>query len=421
MKIAVIGAGVTGVTSAHELCADGHDVTVFESNQTAAEGTSFANGGLILPGWPDLLGKPDGLGRLLQPGTSNAGTMRLNSWPGSSSWGWIWRWHQARRHPEAVAGRAARFQLIRYSQQRLDALTEERQLTHDRQPGILILWRHEREAQQARAVLPQLREWGLTARELDPAATRQLEPALNPETPLHGALELPDATHANTRQFTLLLKSVVQQAGCRFEFGHTVERLDAGGTHGVTVVLADGQSVGFDQVVVCAGPASAPLLRPLGLNLPLQPLYAHSVSAAVREPLDAPVSAVLDAHHRVSIARLGQRVRVAGGALLGGQRNRPSANELRHLYRVLMDWFPGAARLGGPKGSVQEWFGVQLVLPDGIPLIGQCAVPRVWLNLGHGASGWSMACGSARALADQIGGRATDIDMSRFAPTRLAS
>ena len=84
-----------------------------------------------------------------------------------------------------------------------------------------------------------------------------------------------------------------------------------------------------------------------------------------------------------------------------------------------MDWFPGAARLGGPKGSVQEWLGAQLVLPDGLPLVGQSTIPRVWLNLGHGASGWSMACGSARALADQLGGRATDIDMSRFSPTRL--
>ena len=177
-----------------------------------------------------------------------------------------------------------------------------------------------------RAILPQLREWGLLAREIDEVSARHIEPALNAETPLHGALELPSATHANTRQFTLLLKTVVQQAGGRFEFGRAVERIDAGSPNGVSVVLADGQRVPFDQIVVCAGAASARLLRPLGLNLPLQPLYAHSISAAVREPLDAPVSAVLDARHQVSVARLGQRVRVAGGALLGGHRTQPSAD-----------------------------------------------------------------------------------------------
>jgi D-amino-acid dehydrogenase len=419
MKIAVIGAGVTGVTSAHELCADGHDVTVFESNQTAAEGASFANGGLVLPGWPASLGPMESLGNLLLPGATNPGARRLNRWPGGGTWPWIWRWHRA-RHTDPAARPAAQFQLIRYSQERLDAITEDHQLAHERQQGLLLLWRHEREALQTRKVLPLLREWGLVAREVDPDTARQIEPALNNETPLHGALELPGATHANTRQFTLLLKNVVQQAGGRFEFGHTVERIDAGNAQEVSVVLTDGQRVPFDQIVVCAGAASARLLRPLGQALPLQPLYAHSVSAAVREPLDAPVSAVLDARQQVTVARLGQRVRVAGGALLGGLRARPSADELKRLYRVLMDWFPGAARLGGPKGSVQEWFGAQLVLPDGMPLIGQSAMPRVWLNLGHGACGWSMACGSARALADLIGGRATDIDMSGFAPTRLA-
>lgn len=418
MKIAVIGAGVIGVTSAHELCADGHEVTVFESNQTAAEGTSFANGGLILPGWPASLGPMEGLGSLLRPGTPNSGARRLNSWPGGGTWRWMWRWHRARQ-TDSADRQSAQFQLIRYSQDRLDAITEDHQLGHERQQGLLLLWRHEREGQQMRAILPQLREWGLLAREIDEVSARHIEPALNAETPLHGALELPSATHANTRQFTLLLKTVVQQTGGRFEFGRAVERIDAANPNGVSVVMADGQRVPFDQIVVCAGAASARLLRPLGLNLPLQPLYAHSISAAVREPLDAPVSAVLDARHQVSVARLGQRVRVAGGALLGGHRTQPSADELKRLYRVLMDWFPGAARLGGPKGSVQEWFGAQLVLPDGLPLVGQSTIPRVWLNLGHGASGWSMACGSARALADQLGGRATDIDMSRFSPTRL--
>ncbi len=422
MKIAVIGAGVIGVTTAYELSADGHEVTVFEQHQTAGEATSFANGGLIVPGWPAAFGATGGLGALLRPGGATGHGLRLHGWPGGGAWGWLWRWHRAQRAPQADVRLAAAFQLARYSQQRLADITEGHQLEYDRSQGVLLLWRHEREVTALRAALPRLREWGLTAREIDAAQARQIEPALNTETALLGAIELPGAQNANTRQFTLLLKNLAQQHGCRFEFGCAVDRIDATGAPGVRLSLRNTQEPAraFDQVVVCAGMASAALLRPLGLHLPLQPVLAHSVSAAVREPLDAPLSAVIDLRHHVSVARMGQRVRVAGGARLGGTGPQTARAELLRLYRVLMDWFPGAARLGGPKGSVQEWCGAQPTLPDGPPLVGQSPVPGVWINLGHGASGWAMACGSARALADHMRGQTPDIDMTSFAPTRLA-
>lgn len=419
MKIAVIGAGVIGVTSAYELCADGHEVAVYERGQTAAEGTSFANGGLALPSASALASSPDGLGRLLSPGAPSSGALRLNALPGGATRGWIWQWHRTRHDRDSEPSRASQFRLIQHSQDRLSSISETHQLEYDHNKGVLLLWRNEREADRVRAALPQLRELGLLAREVDSTTARQIEPALNEETPFYGALELPQISHANTRQFTLRLKTVAQHMGCRFEFGRAVDRIEMPSAQGVRLVLADGQSDRFDHVVVCTGSEGARLLRPLGLNVPMQPVYAHSISAAVREPLDAPLSAVIDAQHQVSIARLGQRVRVAGGAMLGGQRAKPSKTELKRLYQVLMDWFPGAARLGGPKGSVQEWFGAQAALPDGRPMVGQSSVPRIWLNLGHGASGWSMACGCARALADQLDGRHAEIDMAPFTPMRL--
>ncbi|WP_382324383.1 FAD-dependent oxidoreductase [Hydrogenophaga sp. UC242_53] len=164
---------------------------------------------------------------------------------------------------------------------------------------------------------------------------------------------------------------------------------------------------------------SARLLHPLGLRLPLQPVYSHSLSAAVREPLDAPQSAVLDAGHGISIARLGQRIRVAGGSEFGATPGQPSKATLKRLYGVLADWFPGAVRLGGPRGSVQEWQGAQATLPDGPPVLGATRQPGVWLNLGHGGAGWAMACGTARALADQLSGRSAEIDITGSSPQRF--
>lgn len=418
MKIAVIGAGVIGVTTAYELTLDGHEVSVFDRHGTAGEETSFANGSLMVPGWPSSLGHQASWRSLIAPSGSHPGALHLGAWPGTGTGRWLWRRQQALHSPDHPARQAALHQLARYSQQRLAAITDAHQLNHDNSQGVLLLWRNERDATQARAALAAVREWGAVAREVDATQARQIEPALNAETGLHGALEIPSAQSANTRQFALLLKQLAQQRGCRFEFGRAVAQVRSTG-QGVQIVRdGSAETQTFDHAVVCAGTASAALLRPLGLQLPLQPVYGHSVSAAIREPLDAPLSAVIDARHQVSITRLGQRVRVAGGQSLGGSPVQHSKSELQRLYRVLMDWFPGAARLGGPKGSVQEWRGAQACLPDAAPMVGESPVPRVWLNLGHGASGWAMACGSARALADQLQGSSPALDLAPFAPAR---
>jgi D-amino-acid dehydrogenase len=122
----------------------------------------------------------------------------------------------------------------------------------------------------------------------------------------------------------------------------------------------------------------------------------------------------MDEHYKVAITRLGDRLRVAGMAELGGDPGTMTDPAMDTLYRVLHDWFPGLVQLQ----QVQRWKGARPMLPDGPPLIGPAATPGVWLNLGHGSSGWALACGSARALADRIGGRDPGLDLRGFAPDR---
>ena len=172
----------------------------------------------------------------------------------------------------------------------------------------------------------------------------------------------------------------------------------------------------FDAVVVCAGLDSVRLLGPLGLHMPIAPVYGHSVSARIIEPLNAPRSAVMDARHKVVISRMGLRVRVAGGAELGGKPGVPGRATLETLYKVLRDWYPGAVTL---QSGVQQWKGACPMLPDGPPVIGRSGVPGVWLNVGHGSNGWALSCGSARVLADLIAGRDAGIDLEGLGIERL--
>ena len=124
----------------------------------------------------------------------------------------------------------------------------------------------------------------------------------------------------------------------------------------------------------------------------------------------------MDERYKVAISRLGQRVRVAGSAELGGSLDAMNPAALQTLYKVLQDWFPGAATL---QAGVQQWKGARPMLPDGPPVLGASGVAGVWLNLGHGSSGWALSCGSARVLADLVGGRRPEIDLEGLGVERL--
>ncbi len=416
MKIAIVGAGIVGVTTAHELAQDGHAVTVFEQRSAAAEEASFATGGLLAPGvlspWsaPGASQTPAYFGR--------HATLRLGSALTLADLSWLRRWRRAARASarsgEPLPSLAALERLARYSHARLQHLAESLDLQFEHSPGALLLLRTPRDAQALAPALKALRDAGSTIREVDADTARTLEPGLSHALPLTSALHVPDGLAGNCRQFALLLRQAAQQHGAQFHFNTRVARL-TGHPAGVQV---EGESAPrpFDAVVLCAGVQSAALLQPLGQRLPLVALHGSSVSAPLREELHAPLGVVVDVQTQTTIARLGQRVRVSGGAELGRSAAQAHPQTLKTLYRVLGECFPGGV---SHSSGVQVWRGARPMLPDGPPAVGATAVPGLWLNLGHGASGWALACGSARALADQITGRTPDISLEGLGAQRF--
>lgn len=409
MNIAIVGAGIVGVTTAYELARDGHSVTVFEQRSAVAEEASFATGGLLAPGALVPWAAPGGSQALSVWGRQ--ATLRIGRDLSAADLTWLRRWRRASR----VYGRShtpqpplvALERLAHYSHQHLQNLTQKLDLQFERSAGVLLLLRSPADAVALRPAVQALRDAGTTAQEIDAATARSIEPGLSTETPLVGALHVASGEAGNCRQFALLLRQAAQQLGAQFQFNTTVTRV--GHTPASVQLSGEANTQRFDAVVLCAGVASTSLLQPLGIRLPLVALHGCSISAPLREALHAPLSAVIDARHQVSITRLGQRVRVSGGAELGRRHSKTAhPNTLRVLYQVLSDWFPGGTQL---SGSVQEWRNARPSLPDGPPVLGASGLPGLWLNVGHGASGWALACGSARALADTIAGRSADISL----------
>lgn len=431
MKIAVIGAGVVGVTTAYELATEGHEVIVFERCSAVAEETSFANAGIIAPGYVAPWSAPGMPAKVLRDLLSRHASVRLSLPLTGNDVTWMWRWLKSCHVDVWQANRERMHRLAFYSRERLDFLAENLALEFDASQGYLVLLRTAKDHQRAATGLALLRDAGVAALEVSAEQARVLEPALNIDTPLQGGIHMPQDGVANCRQFALLLKRHAQRLGVQFEFNTRVVRLNASRPGNIQTVPTTSaqpqlpQTHQFDASVVCAGAFSAALLQPLGLNLPLTAVYGYSISATIGEPLNAPRSAVMDERYKVAISRLGNRVRVAGSAELGGSLAIKNPASLQTLYKVLQDWFPGAARLastsnGGSIGAgIQEWKGARPMMPDGPPLIGSSGIPGIWLNVGHGSSGWALSCGSARMLTDLMGGKAPDINPDGLGIDRL--
>ncbi len=417
VRIAIIGAGIIGVASAYEFAAQGSEVTVFERcGSVAAEG-SFANAGIVAPGYVAPWAAPGMPWKVLRHLFSRHGPVRFGGWDALSHLPWMWRWWRACRPQVHAANRVAMQRLAQFSRDRLLELTRTLQLDYELTPGYMVLLRSPRDLDLAQGGLKLLRELGVAFKLVDAARCRQIEPGLNPETRLHAAIHLPQDGAGNCRHFAHLLKAQAQLRGARFRFDTPVRRLLPGVRPAVET--GDGQRHEFDAVLVCAGVQANALLATVGLKLPLAPVHGYSITAPLRhldgQPQPGPRAALMDEKYKVAISHLGQRVRVAGGAELGGRLERLHEAPLRTLYRVLDDWFPGAAL----TREAQHWKGARPMLPDGPPVLGESGAPGIWLNLGHGSSGWALACGSARVLAEQVAGRAAPLDVSGLGVARL--
>jgi D-amino-acid dehydrogenase len=205
--------------------------------------------------------------------------------------------------------------------------------------------------------------------------------------------------------FTRNLAELCRGHGVRFRFNVNVNRIEVEQGLATRVVVDDEQgieeSLRADAYVVALGSYSPLLLRPAGVSLPVYPVKGYSITLALQPGDEAPQTSLTDHSRKIVFSRLGERLRVAGTAELNGYDTEINDVRCNALVERCFELFPKAGR----RQDAQFWTGLRPATPSNLPLIGRSKIRNVYLNTGHGTLGWTLACGSARALADILSGR----------------
>ncbi|HQR72396.1 MAG TPA: D-amino acid dehydrogenase [Burkholderiaceae bacterium] len=406
MRVVVVGAGIIGVCTAYALRRAGLDVTVLERRSGVAQEASFANAGVMAPGYVGPWATPTMPRKVLSYLTRPEAPVVFRPTLSPALWGWLRRWlHECdleryRRNRERMQ------RLAFYSQAELHALRTVHALDYEQATGYLQLFRTDQELEAAAPARALLGELGVRHVLLDAVQCRALEPALHPATALAGGVHLPDDETGNCAYFAHQLKDIAIRDGVDFRFGVEVTGIDMALGRIDALQTASGP-LRADAYVLAAGVDSAPLLERVGIRLPLLAVKGYSATAPITAFEHAPFLSVMDETYKVAITRMGNRMRVAGTAELGSRGLELRESALRTLMKVASDWFPYAASYRQGK----FWVGARPMLPDGPPVLGRTPVGNLFVNVGHGSSGWVMAVGSARILADVMTSREPAIDL----------
>ena len=395
-KVAVIGAGVTGLTTAYELLDHGFDVTVFDRHRYAAMETSFANGGQLSASnaevwtqWGTVL---KGLKWMLHADAP----LLVNPAPTLHKMRWMaeflgnipnYRQNTVETVKLAIAARAVLFDMA--DREGIDFDLEKR--------GILHFYANRKDLAHARRVNELLSMGGLDRREVSREEMRDIEPALIGD--FVGGFHTPSDSSGDIHKFTMGLAQACLRRGATLRFGAQVEgvRSVAGRVH----IVEPAREEVFDAVVISAGIQSRAFANQLGDRVNIYPVKGYSVTVALDDAASqaaAPWVSLLDDKAKIVASRFGHnRFRIAGTAEFNGANRDIRADRIKPLTDWCERYFPGVS-----TENVTPWAGLRPMMPSMLPKVGRGRNANVFYNTGHGHLGWTLSAATARLVAAEV-------------------
>lgn len=407
--IAVIGAGITGVTTAYALNRRGYDVTVFDRHRYAGMETSFANGGQLSVSNAEVWNKISTVVQGLKWMLRRDAPLLMNPKPSWHKYSWMAEF--VSHIPNYKKNTVDTVRLALAAREHMFAMAEAEGIDFDLEKrGILHFYRDKAGFDKAMKVNALLKEGGLDRHTVTPDEIRAIEPTL--KGTYYGGFFTPSDSTGDIHKFTRGLADACARRGVRFRYDSAIEAIVPRGDRfeirWLPVTRDDGgaavelwEPVEVDAVVICAGSASRAFAASLGDRLNIYPVKGYSITVHLHTPEGqsaAPTVSILDDATKIVTSRLGrERFRVAGTAEFNGFNR-----DIRHdRIKPLIDWtreqFPRV-----PTDRVVAWSGLRPMMPNMLPRVGQGKRPGVFYNTGHGHLGWTLCAATAQLVADQI-------------------
>ena len=406
----MLGGGVVGVACAYSLGVDGHQVTLVERNEgvAAATATSHANAGLVTPGDSYAWASPAALGLFLRSLTRSDLGLRISTPLDPALWSWSLRFLLQCTDARARTNSLRKLRLTLYSRECLDSLLAHTGIEIEGTTrGVLYFFRSAQSLERGLEHMQLLADNGLAIDVLDGEQLVRMDPALAPSrVQIAGGIHSPMDRTGDPRLFSERLAAwCVREQGLSLRTGTTVKTLDHDGAR-VRAVLTDQGRIDTDAVVLAMGCDSRRLAASVGDRLPIYPVKGYSLPVPVAADGLAPTLGGVDEDRLVAYSRLGGYLRIAASAEFAGNDRSHRPGDFDAMLRTACELFPTA----GDYQRAQRWAGLRPMTPSSVPIHGAARLDNLFLDVGHGHVGWTMACGSARLVTDLVAGRSPEID-----------
>ena len=417
MRVLVLGSGVIGTSVAYYLARAGHEVQVVDRQPGPALETSYANAGEVSPGYSAPWAGPGVPIKAIKWLLMHHSPLVIKPMLDLA----MWRWSLSMlRNCTAARYRVNKGRMVRlaeYSRDCLQALRADIGIEYDeRTQGTLQLFRTQKQLDGTAEDINILNEYGVPYQLLDRTGYLEHEPALaDVQHKFVGALRLPGDETGDCFKFTNSLAQKAKELGVEFNFGVDIKALERNGNT-ITGVRTGNGLLTADRYVLALGSYSTPMLKPLGIHIPVYPVKGFSITVPITDASKAPESTIMDESYKVAVTRLGDRIRVGGTAQLSGYDLHLDESRRDTLNFVVSDLFPQ----GGDLSRAEFWTGLRPMTPDGTPIIGDTPYDNLLLSTGHGTLGWTMAAGTGRVMADLISGKSPEIDMEGLTVARFS-
>jgi D-amino-acid dehydrogenase len=413
MRVAVVGGGVIGLTTAYELVRRGAEVELIDARQTGL-GASAVNAGWFVPAESAPVPGPGMVAQTLKWMLRRDSPVYIRPSLDPRFVAFLlgmWRRSNAR---DQRAGFEAHLRLAQDTAEVLDAYRADGVDFEMHERGLLMAFTGRDNLEHHLAHLDLVERFGLDPQVLVGDDVRAHEPLLSDR--VYGGILFPRERHLDPGALVRSLHARLLALGVRIrEHAPVTAALTSGvrGARRVTRVVTGAGPVDADAVVLAAGAWTGHLSARFGHRLPVRPGKGYSIDTPA-VPLRSATN-LSDA--KVALTPFGDRLRLAGTMEFAGLDERVNALRVQAIMKApqayLRDWEP-------PAGPVEARAGMRPMTPDGVPAIGLLpGTTNTYVSTGHGMLGVTLAAGSAAALADLIVGGTPPPQLAPFDPARF--